>query len=76
MVIAQWQQQSTVNQPNKPYCNPLKTLPLHPLNTRILLVVINMRRGSEQNEYGICEGVVISIKWDNDGGKNVYCSWD
>jgi hypothetical protein len=46
----------------KTYCKPLKTLPPHPLNTKILLVVINVRTESEQSEYGICEGVVISEK--------------
>jgi hypothetical protein len=42
--------------------NPLNTLSLHPLNTEILLAVINIRTGGEQNEYGIREGVVISGK--------------
>jgi hypothetical protein len=70
---------TTINckQTNKPHCNPHRILPLlSNLTQKFSLVVINIRTGGEQNEYGICEGFIISENeiMRGGGGGNVYCS--
>ena len=69
MATAQWQQQSTAKQANKTSLQSTQnTATFIYINTEFPLVVINFGTGGEEG-YGICEGFVISGKWDHGRGR-------